>query len=136
MVHFLQFFKEKKNTSLPYFGVAAEGLGANSKMAKELMKLLPYLRSHLGTHCNVSSSHFLLYNMLDFCKCTPRVFVFLFSFFFLVVFINYHFQYQQFGFWRLWIIFPLYKFNFEPNDKWVLFYLFIYFIFLYFRINP
>ena len=73
--------KKKKKTSLPYFGVAAEGLGVNSKMAKELMKLLPYLRFHLGTHCNVSSSHFLLYNMLDFCKCTPHVFVFLFSFF-------------------------------------------------------
>ena len=67
--------KKKKKTSLPYFGVAAEGLGANGRTVKELKKLLPYLRFCLSTHYNVSSSHFLLYDMLDFCKCTTRVFV-------------------------------------------------------------
>ena len=75
LVHFLQFFKTRKKTYLPYFGVVAEGLGANHRMLKELKKVLPYLKSCLCTHCNVSSSHFLLYEMLDFCKCTPHVFV-------------------------------------------------------------
>ena len=68
-------FLRKEKYSLPYFGVAVEGLGANGRMVKELKKLLPYLRSRLGTHYNVSSNHFLLYDMLDFCKCTPCVFV-------------------------------------------------------------
>nr|POE64404.1 hypothetical protein CFP56_12449 [Quercus suber] len=31
---------------------AIEGLGANSRTVKELKKLLPYLRSRLGTHYN------------------------------------------------------------------------------------
>uniref|UniRef100_A0A7N2LQN5 Uncharacterized protein n=1 Tax=Quercus lobata TaxID=97700 RepID=A0A7N2LQN5_QUELO len=30
--------------------------GANDRMVKELKKLLPYLRSHLGTHCNDGTS--------------------------------------------------------------------------------
>ena len=68
-------FLRKEKYYLPYFGVAAEGLGANGRSVNELKKLQPYLRSRLTTHCNVSSGHFLLYDMLDFCKCTPHVFV-------------------------------------------------------------
>ena len=72
---FYNFLRQEKKTYLPYFGVVAEGLGANHRMVKELKKVLPYLKSCLCTHCNVSSSHFLLYEMLDFCKCTPHVFI-------------------------------------------------------------
>ena len=108
-------FLRKEKYYLPYFGVAAEGLGANGRSVNELKKLQPYLRSRLATHCNVSSSHFLLYDMLDFCKCTPYVFV---------LFCCLH--QLSFPIPAIWILeamnnFSLYKFNFEPNDKWVIF---------------